>query len=333
MSSRLCNATANVALVCCLGGLAGLGPWYAPLQTALAAESKKSAPKTVQLSNLSDGTFERQLEIPDTENLTPSSPLMEKALDSYATLPFDIGERMRFVITYLGAKGGTAEVLLRTPVKWKEASWAHRITAEVKSAEWYGWVMRLHDSIEGLMDSSAELAPLSFYINQQEGTFRQSKIVMFDEPAGKIRQRTKRKGRAEKPDEFTYAKGTKDALGALYYFRQKVPTGQGGTKFEFPIFTSEKTWTATAQLVRQEKKVVEGREYDTDVYQLYTQFGGLMEQRGDIKLWLTRDARRLPVYTEASIMFGHIKVALVEWDQGYVDPKKKQVFDKIRVKP
>ena len=302
----------------------GLALWQGP--TAFAQDKK---PAVKQFSNLSDGTWERQLEVPDSENLVPSTPLMNKALDTYAHLPFDIGERLKFSITYLGVKGGVAELMLRTPIKWKNG-WAHRITGEVKSAEWYRWITRVHDSVEGVMDSSLELVPLRFYINQQESDFRQSKIVDFEMGAGKIKQLTQRKEREPKTEEFELATGTKDALGALYYFRERVAVGEGNKKFEFPIFTSEKTWTATAQLVKQEKRSISGTSYETDVYQLYTQFGGLMEQKGDIRVWLTRDSRRIPVYAEANVKFGYIKLTLAEWDQGYADPKRKKVYDKIR---
>ncbi len=283
----------------------------------------------VQLSSLTDGSFERQLDMPVFQNLEPATPLMEKSLETYAQLPFDVGERMKFLITYMGAKGGTAEVNFRTPIRWKN-TWAHRITGEVKSATWYSWIMKIHDGVEGLMDDSAELSPLHFYINQRENNFMQSKIVHFEPETSKIKQITKRKDKPEKNEEFNFVKGSKDALGALYFFRKHVPTGEGIAKFEIPIFTSEKTWTAIAQLQGQEKKEVEGIVYDTDVYRLTTHFGGLMEQKGDIRIWLTRDTRRLPVYTEAAILFGSIKVALVEWDQGYADGKRKKLFEPIR---
>jgi hypothetical protein len=296
---------------------------------ALAADVKLDS----RLSNLSDGSFERQLDIPSSQNLEPNSALMKKALDAYTKLPFDIGERLKFVITYLGAKGGTAEVLVRTPIKWKDG-WAHRFTGEVRSADWYRWAVDLHDSVEGIMDSTPEIGPLRFYINQQEAGFKQSKIIDFDIRSGKIKQRTKHKVRAEKSDEFDLTKETKDALGALYYFRSRLAgTTEPLKTFEFPIFTSEKTWTAVAKYEGREKKNVEGIEYDTDIYRLQTHLGGLLEQKGDIKMWLTHDSRHIPVYTEAYVKFGYIKVSLVEWDQGYADASKKVLYPKIVPKP
>lgn len=292
-----------------------------------SADAQSSNPH--QFSNLSDGKWERQLDAPATENLQPGTALMQQALETYATLPFDIGERMKFAITYLGVKGGVAEVMLRTPVKHKN-TWAHRITGEVKSAEWYSWITRVHDAVEGLMGPTADLNPLRFYINQQEGSFRQSKIVEFDEEAGKVRQRKKRKDKDEKSEEFEFQRGTKDALGALYFLRQKLARGEVKGEFKFPVYTSEKTWTGTVTLEKQETKKIDGEKIETDVYRLVTQFGGLMEQKGDIRLWLTRDSRHIPVYVEASVKFGYIKLALTEWDQGHADPNRKRVYEKLR---
>jgi hypothetical protein len=292
----------------------------------------EASPKKTQLSNLSDGSFERQLEVPETTPLVPGSVLMQNALNTYGKLPFDIGERMRFVITYLGVKGGIAEVIMRTPVAW-EGRWAHRITGEVKSAEWYAWITRIHDSVEGLMDSGDALVPLRFYINQQEGTFRQTKVVEFSTKDGKVRQRTQRKGRELKKDEFPLTSSTKDALGALYFFRKSVPFDKGLKTFEFPVFTSEKSWTLKAKLEGQETLKKDGQTFDTDVWRITSHFGGLMEQKGDIKMWLTRDVRRLPIYAEANVKFGYIKLQLAEWDQGYADGKVKALYPKLRIDP
>jgi|GEM_PF-646348 len=317
-------------------GLAGSMASASPPDPVPATPSSANAKRTkpTQLSNLSDGLWERQLEVPDTQNLVPDSTVMKEALKTYAKLPFDIGERMRFNVTYMGVNGGTAEVMVRTPVKWGDKDWAHRLTGEVKSAPWYKWITQIHDSVEGLMDSSLELAPLRFYINQQEGAeFRQSKIVNFEQKDAQIRQVTLRKGRELKKSEYPLPRGTKDALGAMYYFRRMVPAEAGTKSFEFPVFTSEKTWTLKAQLQKQETLKVDGQAFDTDVWRITSHFGGLMEQKGDILLWVTRDVRRLPVYGEANVKFGYIKLHLAEWDQGFADRSVKKVFPKIRLDP
>lgn len=308
----------------------GLGLLLAPGD--LHAQAGKG--KRVQFSNLSDGDFEKQLEAPESEPLAPNSLLMLKAMESYTNLPFDVGERMRFAITYLGVKGGTAEVFLRSPVKAENSpgGWAHRITGEVRSAEWYKWITRVHDAVEGLMDSSPELVPLRFYINQQEGSFRQSKIVEFSAKEGKIRQRTQRKDRELKRDEFPFSANTKDALGALFYFRSKVPPTGNVKSFDFPVFTSEKTWVLKARLDKQETLKIDGVKFDTDMWQVTSHFGGLMEQKGDIRMWITRDARRLPIYAEANVKFGYLKLHLAEWDQGWTT-KGKTAYEKIRLDP
>jgi hypothetical protein len=223
---------------------------------------------------------------------------------------------MRFIVTYLGVSGGSAEVILHPPVR-HGGSWAHRMTGEVKSASWYRWIMNIHDSIEVLMNNGAEFTPARFYINQMEGSFRQSKIVDFDPPKGIISQITQRKGREEKRATFPFVAGTKDALGSLYYLRTRLASGtQPPTNMDIPIFTSEKTWTGKATYLGTEKKKIGKKTYESDVYRLITTFGGLMEQKGDIKMWFSRDERRLPLYIEATVRFGYIKVTLNEWDPG-----------------
>ena len=324
VSNRLRVARYSFAAFCCV-----FAAYCCVVAGTLALAQ---ANRQTQLSNLSPGTFDRQFEIPVSENLTSASPLIQDALKVYGQLPFQIGERLRFEITYLGVKGGTAEVLVRTPIKWKE-SWAHRITGEVLSATWYKWLTHIHDSVEGVFDASPELAPLQFYINQQEGSFRQTKFIQFDKAAQKVMQKSYRRDRAPKSEEFPLSIATKDALGALYFFRSHVPTSSQIKQFEFPVFTSEKTWTLRAKQTGEEKKSFGDTTIDTDVWEITSHFGGLMEQKGDIKLWLTKDDRRLPIYAEAHIAFGYIKVQLTEWDPGHYAPGVTKKYDKLRLEP
>ncbi|NBW81600.1 DUF3108 domain-containing protein [bacterium] len=283
---------------------------------ALAQTSATAAAATTQLSTLSDGDFERQLELPPHQQLDANSPLFQDAMKTYQRLPFDVGERLRFIVTYLGVSGGQAEVTIQQPVKTGDG-WAHRLTGEVKSARWYRWIMQIHDSIEALMTNGSEVAPVRFYINQQEGSFRQTKIINFDSNKGEVNQLTKRKDHEESKASFPFAPGTKDALGALYYLRVKLAASNPPPlQLDVPIFTSEKTWTGKASYLGSDTKKIGKKTYDTDVYRLITTFGGLMEQRGDIKMWFTRDERRIPLYIEASVRFGYIKVTLDEWVPG-----------------
>lgn len=288
---------------------------------------KSSAGPVTPLSTLSDGSFERQLDVPPHTVLEQGSPQSQAAATVYQTMPFGPSERMRYIVTYLGVSGGSAEVILHPPVKYGD-SWAHRMTGEVKSASWYRWIMNIHDSIEVLMNNGTEFTPARFYINQMEGSFRQSKIVEFEPPKGVLSQITKRKGRDEKRATFPFVTGTKDALGSLYYIRNQLASkNPPPTQMDVPIFTSEKNWTGKATYLGSDTKKIGKKSYEADVYRLITTFGGLMEQKGDIKMWFSRDERRLPLYIEATVRFGYIKVTLNEWDPSALS---KARFEPIR---
>lgn len=283
---------------------------------ALLVQVPAANAQVTPLSSLSNGDFERQINLPGHDRLDINSPAYTTAMKAYQGLPFDPGERMKFVVTYLGVSGGAAEVTLQPPVKHGE-SWAHRVTGEVKSARWYRWIMNIHDSVEALMTQGPEFWPLRFYINQQEGTFRQSKVIEFDTHKGNIQQQTKRKDREEVRASFPFVVGSKDSLGALYYLRARLAASNPPPlQMEIPIFTSDRTWTGKASYLGSDTRKIGKKSYETDVYRLVTTFGGLMEQRGDIQMWFSRDERRIPLYIEATVRFGHIKVTLDEWDPG-----------------
>ena len=293
----------------------------------ISAMATSANAERTPLSTLSNGDFERQLQVPASVTLENGNSLREEANKIYAQLPFSVGERMRFVVTYLGVSGGSAEVIIQQPVKNLD-TWAHRITGEVKSASWYRWIMQIHDSIETLSYKGAAFMPARFYINQQESSFRNSKILEFDQSKALIFQHTKRKDRSETKSQFPLVEGTKDALGSLYYLRaQFAASNPPPLDLNFPIFTSEKTWTGKADYLGSDTRKIGNKKYETDVFRLITTFGGLMEQKGDIRIWFSKDSRRLPLYIEATVRFGHIKVALDEWDPGEAH---KAQFEPIR---
>ena len=302
-------------------------PTAVPVQpTATPAQPQATVER---FSSLSDGRFETQLDRPPIESLRPGSPEMLKALETFDNLPFDVGERMHFLVTYLGIRGGSAEVVVRHPVKVGEG-WGARVTGEVKSAEWYSWVAKVHDAVESVFMPQDRYKPVQFYINQQEARYFKTKIVRFNHTASQILQLERRKGREAKELSFELQNDVKDAIGALYFLRQEIDQRPAHQVFEFPIFTSEKTWRGQVRLLKSERRKVFAEEYDTDVYAMDTQFGGILQQEGDIRVWFTRDKRRLPVYIQANVQFGYIEVELAEWDQGYASPAKKKIYPKIR---
>jgi hypothetical protein len=282
-----------------------------------------------RFSTLTDGKFERQLEPPAFESLAAGSPEMVQALRAFEKLPFDVGERIQYAITYLGIRGGTAEIVVHHPVKSPDG-WAMRVTGEVLSAEWYAWITRVHDAIEAIIDPLAAYKPIRFYMNQQETKYFNSKIVNFNFGAAKVEQTDRRKGREPKQETFELLEGTKDGVGALYFLRQEIDQFPKDKPFEFPIFTSEKTWTGRVKFLRSEPRKVFGQTFQTDVFSMDTQFGGLLQQEGDIRMWFTQDKRRLPVYIQANVAFGYIEVELAEWDQGFANPEHKTIYPPIR---
>lgn len=278
----------------------------------LHAYSADSTP----LSTLASGSFARQIDLPKANTLAPGSALLKKANATYESLNFSPEERIRYVVTYLGVNAGEAEITLQHPVEMG-GDWAHRITAEVKSASWYSWLVKLYDSAEEISKDGGAFTPLRFYLNQLEKNYRSTKLLEYNPTALSVKQRSRRNEGPETTKEFQYPQGTKEALGALYYLRAQLASSHPPPlNLEFPIFTSEKTWIGKASYRGTETRGIGKSEYVSDVYHLVTTFGGLMEQKGDIRIWFTQDKRKLPMYIEAYLKFGHIKVTLDEWDPG-----------------
>ena len=92
----------------------------------------------------------------------------------------------------------------------------------------------------------------------------------------------------------------------------QTPVGRG---WSYDVFSGAETWTIAVTLVTRE--VIDTEllgPVPTRVLALHTRHEGMLEQKGRFRLWLTDDARRIPVKMEVRTNFGTIRGALTNYE-------------------
>ena len=216
-------------------------------------------------------------------------------------------EKLVYDLTWTGIKAGTASLELIS-----EANTV-KMVSTARSADWVSVFYTVEDRAESTVSktaSSLELGhPIKYRLRVREGRHRKDKEVVFDHNAGKARYVDHLKN--EKKD-FDIPGTIFDPISSFYYLRSvKLVVGE---PVYVMIFDSEKVWNVEVRVLRKEKVTVPIGVFDTVVVKPLMKSEGIFNRKGEILIWLTDDARHLPVKLRTKVAVGSVTATLVRAD-------------------
>lgn len=226
---------------------------------------------------------------------------------------FGPGEQARYRIQYLGMTAGTAQVTVGAPMKqWGQEVWP--IVSLAKSDAIAG-VWPVKDKYVSYWDFGGQRVLGSDMHQDQNHKRRRVRVKLGED--GKSAHVVKQK-EGETPRESTHelAEGTLDVTGATFALRNRAL--EVGQEYAYPVFTGSKSFLMKAKV--EARETLDTALGTQDVYRLrvYTEFSGNLASKRDMAVWLTADARRLPVRIEAEFILGSLVAELTEYQQGKV---------------
>lgn len=234
---------------------------------------------------------------PSKEKESPALPTDPGMHESSVELLKSAREELFFDIYWLDIFVGSAEV---EAVKEKGVV---KITSRVRSSPFLSSFYKVEDFAESTVVNGI---PAHFRIRQKEGKYRSDKETIFD-PANK------------KVTFHNYLKGTKnehaidgllwDVVSGFYYLRTLLL--ETGKSVHIDIFDSNKFYKAEIRVLGKERlPLSDSREVDTVVVKPLLKSEGLFKNKGDIVVWLTDDANRVPVRVETKVPIGKVTAKL-----------------------
>lgn len=226
---------------------------------------------------------------------------------------FGPGEQARYRIQYLGVTAGTAQVTVGAPMKqWGKEVWP--IVSLAKSEAIAG-VWPVKDKYVSYWDFGAQRVLGSDMHQDQNHKRRRVRVKLGEDGRSALVVKQKE---GETPREYTHelAEGTLDVTGATFALRNRAL--EVGQEYTYPVFTGSKSFLMKAKVeARETLDTALGKQ---DVYRLRvnTEFSGNLASKRDMAVWLTADARRLPVRIEAEFILGSLVAELTEYQQGKV---------------
>jgi len=220
-----------------------------------------------------------------------------------AASPLNIPEKLVYDVTWSGVKAGTAtqEILVEKDLL--------RVVSTVHSADWISVFFPVEDRVESVLTKAKPPQiglPLNFRMKVREGRHHKDKEIIFEHGKGKALCIDHMNGEKETVE---IGGQTYDAYSSFYYVRM-LPLEVGKSVF-VSVLDNKKLWNIEVQVLKRERiKTVMG-EVNTILINPLLKNEGIYERKGSIYIWLTDDAKRIPVRMKTKVAIGYITATLV----------------------
>ncbi len=218
-------------------------------------------------------------------------------------LCFSVPERLVYDLTWTGIKAGTATLEIA-----KDNNHT-RIVSTARSADWVSAFFTVDDRTETVLAKTQPPSligtPQNYRMKIREGGHRRDKELVFDYGKNKVmfidHLEGERKG-------FDIQESTLDPLSSFYYLRTlKIEVGKS---IFVDIFDSKKLWNVEVQVLRKEIIKTKLGNFDTVVIKPLLKSEGIFNRRADVLIWLTDDAKHIPIKLKTKVVVGSVTATL-----------------------
>jgi Protein of unknown function (DUF3108) len=234
----------------------------------------------------------------------PRTPAVQTRRTERA-VPFKIGETLTYDVSWLSyVTAGTAT----TTVMEKKSSFdstAYYIVAEGRPTPLVSKLYTLYYKMDTLLDAYT-LLPQRGSVYSQEGSRHRFKVSQFDHAAHKVFFEYESSGKVT--DTFAVPPYVQDALSAIYVLRA-VPV-EAGARITMPVTDNGTNYKVQVEVAPAER--IRTPFGDASAWKLRL---GIVDPAGkpqgrNVALWLSDDARRLPMKLQAELPIGSVNLAL-----------------------
>ncbi|OGW39869.1 MAG: hypothetical protein A2Y97_10355 [Nitrospirae bacterium RBG_13_39_12] len=218
---------------------------------------------------------------------------------------FNIPEKLTYDLTWAGIKAGTASLEVKNDGE------KIKIISTARSVPLISVFYTVDDRVESILLKNTSLPfpgqPVNYKIKTREGRHRKDKEVVFD-PNNRWATYIDHLNNEKK--EYAVPEIIFDPISSFYYLRTlRLEVGE---PVYLTIFDSKKVWNVEVQVLRRETLILPIGTFNTIVVKPLMKSEGIFYRKGDIFIWLTDDAKRIPVKMQTKVSVGSITATLVQ---------------------
>jgi hypothetical protein len=217
---------------------------------------------------------------------------------------FAPGEKLTYSVSWSSIIEAGVAVMEVKEGRADDGARTYRYIADTRSVGLLDKVYPVREAVESIVDAD-RLASLSYNLQESHSDRKRSRVMLFDRAANTVRMTVNN----DAPETFPTSKYVQDALSSLYYVRT-IKTITVGKPIVVDVFDGGKTWTVELQVLGRERIKTPAGEFDTVKVKTYPKYDGVFRHKGEIFIWFTDDARKIPVLMQSTISIGSIMATL-----------------------
>ncbi len=227
----------------------------------------------------------------------------------YPSVPFITGEKLTYSISWSSILDAGTSVMEVKEVTGPDGKKAYNFISIARSTGMMDRFYKVYDRVESLIDAE-KFSSLAFYLDQTHGKRKKKREMLFDHVHNTVLVITD-----GKEASYTVPSVVQDSLSSLYYVRTRQDFTVG-KPIIVDVHEDGKTWAVEVHTLGREKIKTALGEFDTIKIKTYPKYEGVFRHTGEIYIWLTDDARKVPVLMKSEISIGTIDARLVEFRNG-----------------
>ncbi len=221
------------------------------------------------------------------------------------------GEDLTFVVRWGMVTGGYATLSIPSIDQIAGQS-AYHILSEARSAGMVEAFYKVRDRNEAWMDTGAPRS-LRYSKKISEGKYSVDEVVELDQSARQFHLTEVRHDKHDRKEEKRgqIPANVLDVLSSLYYIRSQDL--EVGKSFTVDVHSGDKTFPLSVKVKSLETvKVKAGKFLCYRVEPVLRERGIFISKGKKLEVWMTADARHMPVLMRSEIFIGHVSAELVK---------------------
>ncbi len=220
---------------------------------------------------------------------------------------FRSGERLRFRLTYLRARGAEADFTVEDTLL--NGRPGYHLKVDGHSRGLIGRLYPIHDVYHSYTMADTHL-PVRAIRDVHEQDYKDYKVDLFDRSRPDSTVLTRENG-----DQHVLPRGVNDILSQAYYLRSRLPglALQKGDRIELAVFHNGEYDPMTIRYMGVERIKTRFGWVDCLLFVPTVQKGNLFEDNDALHIWISADANHIPMRIRFRLFLGSMYTDLISY--------------------
>ncbi|HTM66261.1 MAG TPA: DUF3108 domain-containing protein [Flavipsychrobacter sp.] len=219
---------------------------------------------------------------------------------------FRDGEKITYTVFYnvIGIYVNAGTAVFQTNLERYNNTDVYHVVAEGRTNKKYDWIFKVRDRYESYFDTE-KFRSLRFVRNIHEGDFKHHEEIVFQPKKNLV---------ITNDNVYHVPSSIMDVINAVFYARNiDYNAYRPGAKISFNIFLDGQVYNSYVRYLGKERVTTKYGTYQAIKLKPLLIEGSVFKDGENMTLWVTDDARHVPVRAESPISVGSIKIDMANY--------------------